>query len=71
MNEESLERTNIEGASSINPEVHSSESRKRTAIFKEKQVKSLGNTSLEESVGFKKRKIKNNRNARKRDTDEE
>ena len=56
---------------STNPESHSAESRKRIAIFKEKQVKSLGDTNLEENVGFKKRKIKNNRSVRKRDNDED
>jgi len=66
---ENEETANKEETPSTNPELHSTESRKRTAIFKEKEVKSLGNTFLEENVGFKKRKIKNNRNARKRDND--
>ena len=67
---ESEETASKEDIPSTNPELHSTESRKRTAVFKEKEVKSLGNTFLEENVGFKKRKIKNNRNARKRDKDE-
>lgn len=58
--------------SPTNPESLSTESRKRTAIFKEKQAKSLINAiSEEENVGFKKRKIKSNRNARRRDDDDD
>ena len=55
---------------SSNPELLSAESRKRVAVFKEKTHKPVELTDSNESVGFKKRKVKNNRSTRKR-TDED
>ncbi|XP_065058735.1 WW domain-binding protein 4-like [Rhopilema esculentum] len=63
--------TNQATEKTTDPEELTHTSRKRIANFKEKTVKSLQRSELSENVGFKKRKIKNNKNVRKRDDDDD